>query len=271
MDNETLKRIESWVVAAATRLPETDIPSTLLPANARVKSLEELMDRPARMRQTFRTERIADFIQYVKSEHRHGETAVFVNPKGGGAEAVIDYGTHEHPLWGSHKAALDLRYTPAFQSLMDLSTGDRGGRSLSQRQITDWLEDWSNIIRPMRDGVPMSVAQAVSAIRRIDLKKVGEASFHEADFSNKRSAMESIEADSGVGRLPASFEVECKVYEGTDTRQVPVRMSLITSGDEPAFRLRIQGEDALMENVAEEVELAIATELSAARVYVGSV
>lgn len=269
MNEETLKRIESWVAAATERLPPTTIPSLVLPADAEVKSLESLMGRPARMRQTFRTERIADFIQYVKAEHQDGETAVFVEPNGGGALAVIDFGTHEQPLWGSHKAKLDLNHTPAFKALKEMCAAPRS--ACRQRSLTDWLEDWSNIITPMRDGQVLSVAQAVAAIRRVDLKKIGEASFEEGDFSSKRSAMESVEAESGAGKLPGSFEVECRVYEGTETRQIPVRLSLITSGEEPAFSLRIQGEEAIMENVAEEVELAIATKLSQARVYVGSV
>jgi len=57
------------------------------------------------------------------------------------------------------------------------------------------------------------------------------------DFNTKRSAMEEIEAKS-AGKLPGFVHFTCQPYDALDAITVRLRLSVLTGGDEPLFRLR---------------------------------
>lgn len=265
MDTSAIERIEA-LIGATQPLPEVGVPLVMVPPGCEVQDLERKMDVPRRMRVTFTTERLEDFCNYVSKEASE-HTATFIRPDGGSAKAVIDFGSHAAPQWSEHKAQLTMKYTPTFKALKDACDA----RALSQRDLTDWLEDWRHVVSPYADDVAQSVGQAVQAIRKVDVKAISQATHEDGDFRAARSAMEEVEAKSSAGKLPGHFAVTCQVYPCTQQRIVTARLSLLTGSDKPAFRLRILGEEALMQEVAEEIELEIATRLQGMRVFIGEV
>jgi uncharacterized protein YfdQ (DUF2303 family) len=268
MDAKAIERIEQ-LVAAGNRLPtDTDVPAVILPDGAAVKSLEHLLAAPRQMQQTYRTERLEDFCRYAKAESESSDedAAVFVLPDGSGAKAIMDYGCHTAPLWGKHSAVLEMRPTAEFASLRKASASPLG-----QRELIDWLEDWSHIVTPYRGDDTLSLTKALATIRRVDIKQSKSATHEQNDWSAARSSMEQIEARSGEESMPEGFRVRCQVYPHTQERDITVRLSLLTGDDKPRLRLRIVGLDALMKAIADEIELEIATRLLGVRVFVGSV
>lgn len=242
-------------------------PAIVLPEGNKIDSFERLLKTPIRQRARFQTTRLGDFLDYIEEEATEKETAVFVDSEGGGARAIIDFGSDTDPLWKEHKADLNLKATPEFRALEEACA-----RPLSQRDITDWLEDWAEIITPVSDSKNISLSRAVSLIRRVDIKASATATHEDGDYKQSRSALEEVEARSGSDALPEVFQVTCRVFPDTQERVITARLSLRTSSDKPAFRLRIIGEEALRRSVAEEIEQAVRSRLEGtARVFVGAI
>ncbi len=264
MDAEAIKRIEQ--LAAAGTTAHVDRPYLVVPEGANLESLEQFEDQPYRMRARFRTERITDFCRYVQEQAVQEGGAVFIHPRGKGAQAVIDYGSHDAPLWGNHRASLAPKHTAEYDSLLKAVS-----EPLTQRDITDWLEDWQSIITPYREGETLPVSQAIANLRRVDIKASLESQHQEDDWSSTKSSMEQIEAKSGKRKLPEGFRLEGKVFPDTESRDIDVRISLLTGDNKPRFRLRIVGREALEESIAREVEERVREGLGEApvQIYVG--
>lgn len=266
MDSTAIQRIEELVSGG---LLNEDTPAITLPSGCKVESLEHLQKRPGRMRVKYQTERLEDFTNYVNDEAEHGETVCFVRPDGRGATAIIDYGTHRAPMWRDHKAVLKMEYTPEFQALYHAAADTN---AYSQRALTDFIEDWQHLLGAEHAGESMPIANAVQAIRKVDVKATAKQTHEDDHYRGARSSMEEVEASSGEGNLPGFLTMPCKVFPGTAERTIRVRLALRTSDDKPVFTMRIVGLDALMQEVAEEVEEKLRAELAEGmRVYIGEV
>jgi len=253
--------------------PASDIPAAVLPAGASVQSLEHLDDAPNRMRATYETERISDFCHYVEHE-RDENTAVFVDARGSGANAIIDYGTDDAPKWGEHHATLTMRPTPEFEALRQAVKKPK-----HQRSLVEFIEDWRPFIQPyaMSDGedeadaaTDLNTGTALARIRKIDIKRLLDNAHEDQEFSARKSTLASVEAVSGGQKPPAGFRFVCKPYPECAERTIDVRLSIRTTSDEPSFTMRIVGEKSLDYEIAEEIELDITSRLDGTRVFVGS-
>jgi len=275
MDNTAIQRIEQLAVTALT-LPKTDIPAVALPGDAKLQSLESFSQQPARMRSTYTTERLGDFTKYVNDEHLlESATAMFVDPRGEGATCIIDHGNHEEPLWGDHRAILAMKHTPEFAALLKATQ-----ETLTQRNLTDFLEDWADEITPLtiieEDGEEksekVSVARAIASIRTVDIKGKHETSHTDGNFKAARTSMEEIEAKARSGSLPSFLVMSCSLYPDTRQRDITARLSLLTGGDKPAFRLRIVGLEKIEHETSEDVQLMLRSGIEEdVRMYIGAV
>lgn len=269
MDSTAIQRIEELTAARHMGEMPTFIGAIALPSGMKVESLEHLQESPSHQRAVYTTERLEDFCNYIKEEALAEGTVVFVKPDGSGAEGIIDFGTHDTPLWGHHRAQLTMKHSPEYAALLKACAMD-----LDQRALIDWLEDWQHVVIPENtDGTHLPVAQAIQKIRKVDIKAIANQTSEVGDFSAGRTAMESIEAKAGDGTPPALFALNCQVYPCTGLRSVKARLSLKTGGDKPSFRLRIIGKEALEKEIAEEIDLEINTRLNGTdvRTFVGSV
>lgn len=271
MEAEAIKRIEELSAnscVSAEDLAGIAIPAALMPEGRKVESLEHLLPAPVFQRVNYTTERLEDFCRYVGAEAIEDATAVFVKPDGSGAQGIIDFGAHTTPSWKRHKANLQMKHTAEFAACLSIH-----GKSMTQRQIIEWLEDWAHIASGVNaNGEPLTVPKMISALRRIDIKAKREATNEEQNFGAKRTAMEEVEATSGDGAMPDIIKIACQVYPCTRQREVTLRLSLLTGDDKPTLKARIIGLETINKDVAEEIELEIATRLQdKARVFVGSV
>ena len=266
----SIEQVVQLALAAHTS-PESDAPAVVLPEGASLQGLEHLSVEPYRMRATYDTERITDFCAYVKSEGGD-RTVVFVDPRGGGAQAILDYGTSDHPDWAEHQAELSMRHTPEFKALLDAAR-----KKHDQRSLVEFLEDWRPFIQPyaMNEDDPdnasdLAMGTALARIRKIDVKKLLDTGHEDRDWSARKSTLASVEAVSGGDKPPAGFRFVCKPYPECQVRTVDVRLSIRTTSDEPVLMMRIVGETALTYEIAEEIELDITSRLDGQRVFVGS-
>lgn len=263
MEREAIDRI---IQLAEQRPLNMHIPGAILPEGMAVQSLEEFMEFPARQRVHFQTQRILDFVTYVRAEAEPGVSAVFVRPNGGTAEAIIDFGTNVSPGWKKHRASLCMQRTAEFEALADACDSP-----LTQRELINLLEDWPETLQGVdADNRFIEAPVLIQTLRKVDIKATLAKGHEEQDFRTSVSSLEEVEAKAGAGDLPRCLCAHIPVYHGTRHRGMQARLSLRTSGDKPAFQLRLVGREALMEDVAQEVQEVLATELAGvARVFVG--
>lgn len=273
MEAEALKRIEELTAASRADI-ETDIPSVVLPGGTEVRSLEKLMDRPARMRQNYETVRIPDFVRYVNesASKQSGDSAVYVLPDGSAATAMIDHGTVSEPLWGDHKAHLSLAETRAFTAMKSLCA-----RHITNQTLIDYLEDWGDDgtddevagVVAYRHGEVVSLGRAIAAIRRVEIKSTSGSTHEVHDFAASKSAFSDIEAKGSEETMPTHLVINAPVYVGTEPREIVAKIGIVPRDDEPAFRLRMLRFESIQEAVAAEVEERLRNELHGIDVFVG--
>lgn len=266
---EAIQRIEQ-LSQAAHAMPATHVPAVLAPGGAQVIDLEEFQERPARLRQTFRTERINDFVTYILAADGDRHPTVYVSPSGDKATAIIDHGTDEAPEWGHHRAELALVKTREYQALESLCAHPR-----SQQDLIDYLEDWARdgLVECLVDGEPVGASAAIAAVRRVDLKATEQATHVQDNFSASRTAIEQIEARGATGSLPGHIKLMAPMYVGTGQRDIYARIGVRAGKDgQPAFGIRIMQLDTLVEAVAREVEQTLIEHLRGeCDVFVGHV
>ncbi len=252
-------------LSSAAQPTNTFIPTIVMPQGCTLVDLEKFMDAPARKRGVFRTVRIDDFCIYVDHE-KTNDTAIFVAPDGKKTVAVIDYGNHSFPQWGDHRATLTLKETPEFEALQALCK-----RELSQRDIIEWIEDWSATITPHINGSEITPLAAITALRKVKIDQKASATVTDQNFQAARSTMEMIEASSADGPLPNGLDLTCNIYESTALRTIRTRLAMKTGGDKPYFTLRIIAIEIHMRDIANEIHGRIKSKFHETRVFIGEI
>ncbi|OAT23534.1 hypothetical protein M977_00443 [Buttiauxella gaviniae ATCC 51604] len=222
-------------------------PTAMLPKDVSVESLERFGLARFRFRGAMDTTSIDDFVRYSVGYASTEEPArCFIDAQNMSARSVFNIGTLDNPGHADNVSTIKLKQTAPFRALLAID-GDR----LSQKQIAEWLEDWSDYLTAFdADGKTMSIAQAAQTVRRITIQQATQADHEDGDFSGKKSLMESIEATS-KDVMPVAFEFKCVPYEGLGERAFSMRNSLLKSS-EPCFVLRIVQLEAQEEAIANE-------------------
>lgn len=274
MDQSAIKEIQNNRAMQSTeeRLLNQQLPSVVLHKDYDLKSIEHLLPEPLRFRGTFRTTHPDSFAEYVCSEH-HGENSTcFIDPDSMTAAVVIDMGCNEAPGHRDHQAQLHLQKRPEYAALCRID-----GEKLSQKQMAEWLEDWIDYLDFAKttgddESAVINQKKVIAAIRSITIEQASKVQQDSQSLSERRTAMQSIEAKSDISDLPDIIMFSCKPYEGLPDQVAHLRLS-ITTGDRIGFTLRIKNHEAFQHQTAEHFMSAVSEGLEDAkdlRIYIGS-
>ncbi len=250
-DRDALQLLQDTAVQAAgvSKAP-TDKPMLLIPEGLSLVDIEANEEGRYRFRGTYKTNIAAEFKDYVIGRAALDSLSivqVFIDTEAGAAKAFFNLGTASSPGHGDDTANLALKVDAAYAALVKAC-----GAALSQRALSDFLEDWAPIIQP---NDYMTVATAVQLIRSVTIKQASEASSTIADMRAERSELETIEANAKGGLAPpAGFTFLAPPFDGFTDRQWTVRLSLNTGSKDPQFTLRIVGDDAVKKELSQEFE-----------------
>ncbi|MBL5919739.1 DUF2303 family protein [Lelliottia amnigena] len=249
LDSSAIKQVKDLVLSGYHLADAQALacPTTILPEGTVVASLERFSLERYRFRGAMDTTSIDDFVRYSSGYASTGEKArCFIDAENMSARSIFNIGTLDHPGHADNVSTIKLNQTAPFRALLVIN-GDR----LNQKQIAEWLEDWSDFLTAFdASGNTMTIAQAAQAVRRVNIKQVSESAHEDEDFSGKKSLMESVEASS-KDVMPVAFEFKCVPYEGLTERRFSLRNSLLKSG-EPMFVLRVVQLEAQEESIANE-------------------
>ncbi|HAT3665039.1 TPA: YfdQ family protein [Citrobacter freundii] len=249
LDSGTFKQVKDLVLSGyhLNDIHGLACPTALLPEGTGVESLERFSLERFRFRGAMTTTSIDDFARYSKVYASDSEPArCFIDADNMTARSVFNIGTLDNPGHADNVASITLKKTAPFRALLQID-----GQRLKQKQIAEWLEDWSDYLLAFdADGNTMQISQAAQAVRRITIQQATQQDHEAGDFAGKKSLMQSVEASS-KDVMPVAFEFKCVPYEGLGERRFNLRNSLLTS-DEPCFVLRIVQLEAQKEEIANE-------------------
>lgn len=242
---------------------------TLVPEGFMVKDLEAQMPFRNSYRCSFHTSSVPDYIEYVKGFDNEGSKC-FIDADTMSAETVFDLGTVEQPGHQRNKATLRIEKSSAYKSLLSYA-----GDHLSQKQLSDWIEDWAAHIKVFNDeSVAMTIQDAARAVRNITIEKLNKQSSEVGDFSSNMSELEKMNATS-TDPLPAFITFSCKPYADLEARDFTLRISIITGGKNPMLSMRIIQLEAIQEEIVEEFKALIVAKLKdagcKAKAFIGSI
>lgn len=258
LSKDAIQHIEAQALVASGKILEIPGASVaVVPESAVLQSLELFQAARNRFRGKMTTTALRDFAEYVNRHHSaEAGPACFVDQDEMSAMVIFNLGSVEKAGHGDDVAALNLKPTAAFASLRAVI-----GRAMSQQQLAEWLEDWAPHIQALAGEQQLPIAAAITGIRKMTIKAVSQRDSTVGDLSAARSAMDEIEARSQE-TLPTAFQFTVVPYEGLQPALIPLRLSVITSGDAPVLKLRWVGEEAQREGFATEFKGVLASSIS---------
>lgn len=228
-----------------------------LPKDYSLIDLERYRDGRRRFRGAFTTSALADFVTYVKRSGAKVKPQGFISPDDPAATVYFnmhnDDGSVGHADW---TAALALDKTAAYGALLQIQ-----GCALTQRQLTDWIEDWqANVVALAGDDTPITLPRAVAAIAKLDIKSTKQSGHADGHFAASRSTLEEVEAKL-TESMPHKLLFECEPFHGLRARTFELRVAILTNHDEPRLILRILSKEAVQEDIIREFKSLLLQEL----------
>ncbi len=238
----------------------------LVPDNCSLKDLEAHQEFRNNLRGTFKTTLIPDFVSYVADNNGEG-AQTFVEAQEMCAETIFDIGTKEKAGHQRHRARVSLVKTAPYKSLLALN-----GLKLSQRDMAEHLEDWSEFFKAFdSDGTVIEMHKAAAAIRDLDFTHTRGSSSSVGDFAQRQSQYEEMATKTKDDLvLPAAFAFTCIPYNSLTEHRFELRLSVVRN---EVLILRIKRLEEEQEKIAQEFLESVQEQLKAAEVempiYIG--
>lgn len=227
------------------QLKQAGFPVAALPDSFQVHDLEQYMPNRNQFRGKMNTANIIEFVRYHEDYQTEGNQC-FIDAERMSAKTIFDLGTIQVPGHCLHTASLGLRKTAAYQSLLS-----KNGDHLNQKQLAEWVEDYSDFIQVFSTtGELIENSVASAAVRNMKFEAKAGRESNVDDFSHHQSEYESIAVRTKEEfPMPSVFKFTCEPYLGLDERTFEMRMSTI--GNETLV-LRIKKLEQHEEEMGEE-------------------
>lgn len=251
LTKEAIQLITDTALEANGKMLATNTPAVVLPDGCQVVTLEQWQAGRSRFRGIYSTHSLADFSAYV-ADRAIATAKGFIDQDEMSCTLLFNLGNDLAPGHADDRAVLKLKASAGYKAAQSI-----GGRAMTQKDLSDWIEDWHQYLTPVdEEGKAIPVARAIAAVRTITVKATSESENTVGDASASRSSMDQIEARSKE-TLPAALLFSTVPFEGLTEQQINLRISVITSGSVPALKLRWVGEEVQREDIAQEFKAVL--------------
>lgn len=225
----------------------------LIDRNAIEIDLEQYQMGRSRVRGQSHSSDIDSFNNYVinsLTNYEPEEVLIFVDDAAMSAIAILNFKVEGHEQGHlDHKAILNAKKTVIFDTLHRRHMLGR----MTQKMFAEFLEDWGHfVIARDSEGNVIANSRAVSAIRNMRIDESAQTDSHAGNYRESRSRLESVEARSIYGALPAYFTVKDECYQGFTERNLKLRLSIGQNEGKPEFKLEIVSLQILEDELAKE-------------------
>jgi len=265
LTKEAIQLITDIALEASGKALDTQTPTIVLPEGCQVVTLEKWQAGRSRFRGIYSTHSLADFSAYVIAR-AIPDAKGFIDQDEMTCTLLFNLGTDAEPGHADDRAVLKLKASAGYKAAQAI-----GGRAMSQKELSDWIEDWNQFLTAADEsGQSMTIAKAIAAVRTITIKAASESDHTVGETSASRSTLDQIEARSKE-TLPASLLFNVIPFEGLTEQQIMLRVSVITSGAQPILKLRWVGEEVQREGIAQEFKTVLQEKIAdAAALSIGA-
>lgn len=254
MEQAAVQQIADLAVAAQSKLPIQVDPGAsiaILPEGFKLHSTEKFNALRDRYRGSYRTSSISSFAEYIEYRNNGADERVqtYINTERGlSAQTFLNLGDVIDPGHGDDTATLTLEKKAEFARFEGLN-----GNRLRQQQLIDVIDDWAEFLEAYGESGEVDLDKAIRALRKVKITKGSELDSQVRDFGHSVSALEKLEATGVDENLPHYFILNTECFHGLYPRSVKLSLRISANNDDaPGFVLRIVGEEALTEALAEE-------------------
>ncbi len=261
MERDAIQLIQDTAIAAHLQVVPDNLRQhvALLPGGGLV-DLEQYQQGRRRYRGTYATQSLADFVAYAREHGASGTAAqgfVDIRDK---LQAVMFFnlGDRSDPGHGDWRAVLALQQMAAFAALLAIN-----GKSLSQRDVQTFIEDWPHAIAAVTvsdDGTRIAWphSKLLAALRRLTINRASRTDTTEGAYSANASVLESVEASSEAG-LPDLLTFTTVPYLDLPTRTFDLRLAISSAdaSEKPRLTLRVIELEAHKEAIAQQFKEAL--------------
>ncbi|ENW90526.1 MULTISPECIES: DUF2303 family protein [Acinetobacter] len=254
MEQAAVKQIADLAVAAQANLPvqvNGAASIAILPEGFKLHSTERFNDGRDRYRGAYQTSSISSFVEYVGYRNGSNDENVqtyIETTRGLKARTFLNLGDVFTPGHGDDTATLTLEKKAEFARFEGIN-----GNRIRQQQLIDIVDDWADFLSAHTEQGEVELDKAIRALRKVKITKGSELDSQVRDFGHQVSALEKLEATGVDENLPHFFLLHTECYHGLNPRSVKLSLRISANNDDaPGFVLRIVGEEALNESLADE-------------------
>ena len=231
--------------------------TALINPNAKVLNLEQFEAGRCRKRGTFATTDIDSFADYIEINAQPEHISVFIDKNQMQAVAILNFDADDFEQGHlDHRAVLNAERTVMFKNLVSMHDMGR----CKQKVFAEFLEDWGHkVIARDADGNEIENAKAINAVRNMRIDESAQTDSHAGNYRETRSRLESVEAKSIDGALPAYFTVNDECYQGIPARNLALRLGISNDDGQPVFKLEIKALQSVRDELAKEFADIVAT------------
>ncbi|MEB0076097.1 DUF2303 family protein [Pseudomonas sp. CCI3.2] len=262
---EAIQLITDNALIATGKSLSTFTPTVVLPQGAEVVNLEKFQASRSRFRGVYSTNSLPDFSKYV-TDRAVVNAKGFIDQDEMSCAVMFNIGDMLSPGHADDRATLKLKPTAGYKAVLAI-----GGKTMTQKDLSDWIEDCNGSLKAVGEDLQeISLVKAIAAVRTITIKASSESDHTVSETRASRSAMDAIEATSKE-ILPTSLLFSVVPFEGLSLREIILRISVITSGAQPALKLRWIGEEVQREEIAQEFKSVLEAQVGeAAKLALGT-
>ena len=229
------------VAGIETRTIE-NVPHIIVPPGHTVESFEKLLPKPLRLKESLKIQNVTSFVDYFQL-FANDATLIFADEAAATIKAVFDYHQPNSPSHCEHSATLKLVHSDEWKAWL---TND--GKSLTQRQMAEFIEDnIKDVVSP--DGATLlEVAKTLQATKKLGFRSSQE--LHNGQI--QLTYNEEIDGQAGpTGQLqiPKEIVIGLRVYKGQEGYQVTARLRYrIGDGGQLSFSYHINNVEKILED-----------------------
>lgn len=219
------------------------------PLTGDVTMLDHLLTRPLRQKTIRTLDTVSSFNEYVKRFKNH-ESSAYITKNSGGyiITAEIDHRSSAEFVFDDHKASVSLVYSEPMTKWFAMN-----GKTMSQDQFADLLEERSKEIREPSAADILELAQSLHVTRNLSVKSMvrSNRSHNAISFNQDQGIRGGVDGDV---ELPTSFAIEVEPFarHRLSTKIVALLRPRIKE-DKPVFTYELQLVEEAVEDVLAEI------------------
>ena len=240
----------------AERAAEGTASYAVVPKGYELKSLEEFLPRPLRVRQEVALQDTDSFIAYVNDFKTVDVTRVFFNSEAEEFTAVLDYHDNtDEASWCGHKADFKPRRSVEFTAWMASNR-----KQMTQVDFARFLEEnMPDIVEPASAEL-LQVALTFEAKKSAEFASGVRLANGQIQLTYNEEIRGTVQTQKGTIEVPETFVLGVSIHVNGPAYRIPVRLRWRLQEGKVSFWYEIVRPTRFIDDALREILLRVATD-----------